>query len=407
MIHRKLTLAAAVVTATALSLTACSGGNAPAADLTSVSIMAPFLEAQPPAADGAVQKKLEELTGKQVKINWAPNASYEDKTNITLAGSDIPQVMVIQTKSPGFVKNAQAGAFWDLTDKLDKYPNLKTTFPDIQKNSSVNGKVYGLFRERSPMRTAVMFRQDWLDKLGLQPPKTVEDLYKVAKAFTEQDPDGNGINDTWGITIPKWGALGTNSPYDVIEEWFGAGNRWTERDGKLVPSFETDEFLQADRFIKKMVDEKLINPDFATFDPTKWNEPFFNGKAATIKPETPEGKAVSTDIKSYAQLGMNVAGNQFYPVKQATDYEQQVFDKRTDVMAEDLKSAVYNPAAPYVSATYVAKGAQLDNIVADARIKYLAGQIDEQGLKDAIKLWDTSGGDKVKEEINKLWQDNK
>src|SRR6478735_6883583 len=133
MIHRKLTLAAAVVTATALSLTACSGGNAPAADLTSVSIMAPFLEAQPPAADGAVQKKLEELTGKQVKINWAPNASYEDKTNITLAGSDIPQVMVIQTKSPGFVKNAQAGAFWDLTDKLDKYPNLKTTFPTSRR----------------------------------------------------------------------------------------------------------------------------------------------------------------------------------------------------------------------------------------------------------------------------------
>ena len=34
--------------------------------------------------------------------------------------------------------------------------------------------------------------------------------------------------------------------------------------------------------------------------------------------------------------------------------------KRTEVMAEDLKSAVYNPAAPYVSATYVSKGAQLD-----------------------------------------------
>ena len=53
MIRRKLTLAAAVVTVSALSLTACSGGgNEPAADLTSVSIMAPFLEAQPPSADG-------------------------------------------------------------------------------------------------------------------------------------------------------------------------------------------------------------------------------------------------------------------------------------------------------------------------------------------------------------------
>ena len=112
--------------------------------------MAPFLEAQPPSADGAVQKKFEELTGKDVNITWTPNASYEDKMNITLASSEIPQVMVVQSKSPGFVKNAEAGAFWDLTDKLDAYPNLKTTFPEVQNNASVNGKVYGVFRARDP-----------------------------------------------------------------------------------------------------------------------------------------------------------------------------------------------------------------------------------------------------------------
>ena len=106
MINRKLSLAAAVVTATALTLTACSGGGeAPAADLTKVSIMAPFLEAQPPGADGEVQKKLEEITGKDVNITWTPNSSYEDKMNITLASSEIPHVMVVQSKSPGFVKN--------------------------------------------------------------------------------------------------------------------------------------------------------------------------------------------------------------------------------------------------------------------------------------------------------------
>jgi putative aldouronate transport system substrate-binding protein len=247
MTSRKLSLAAAVATAAALTLTACGGGEAPAADSSKVTMMAPYLGAQPPNTGGAVQKKLEELTGKTVNITWAPNASYEDKTNITLASSEIPQVMVIQGKSPGFVKNAEAGAFWDLTDKLKDYPNLNTTFPEVQQNASVNGKVYGVFRARAPMRTAVMFRQDWLDKLGLKAPETTEDLYKVAKAFTEQDPDGNGVNDTYGITIPKWGALGSNSPYDVIEEWYGTGNRWTERDGKLVPSFETDEFLTSPR----------------------------------------------------------------------------------------------------------------------------------------------------------------
>jgi putative aldouronate transport system substrate-binding protein len=85
------------VLSAALALTAC-GGEAPASDLSSVKIMAPFLEAQPPSADGAVQKKLEELTGKDVNINWTPNASYEDKMNITLASPDIPHVLVVRAR---------------------------------------------------------------------------------------------------------------------------------------------------------------------------------------------------------------------------------------------------------------------------------------------------------------------
>lgn len=95
MITRKLSLAAAVVTVTALTLTGCGAGETQSADLTKISIMAPFLEAQPPTPDGAVQQKLEELTGKDVSINWTPNASYEDKMNITLASSEIPQVLVV------------------------------------------------------------------------------------------------------------------------------------------------------------------------------------------------------------------------------------------------------------------------------------------------------------------------
>ena len=101
------------------------------------------------------------------------------------------------------------------------------------------------------MRAAVIVRKDWLANVGLELPKTTEDLYEVAKAFTEDDPDGNGADDTYGIIIPKWpGAIGTNSPYDVIETWHGAGNRWTERDGELVPSFTTDEWLEGVEYEK-------------------------------------------------------------------------------------------------------------------------------------------------------------
>ena len=503
MHNRTRLAAAALVTAGAVALAGCSGGGGGESEsLDSLSIMAPYLVTNAPSDDNPILDELEDIAGVDLDITWVPNSSYGDKTNITLAGDDIPHVMVIQGKDPGFVKNAQAGAFWDLTDHLDDYPNLKTTFPEVQEASSINGKVYGIFRARDVMRAAVIVRKDWLEKLGLDLPKTTDDLYEVAKAFTENDPDGNGQKDTYGIIIPKWpGAIGTSSPYDVMETWFGAGNRWTERDGELVPSFTTDEWLDAVDYEKRLVDEGLVNGDYATFDSANWNEPFLNGKGGMIidvhsragvlmslfkesDPENfeeyvdvtgnligPDGElhahpttgysgflaipkakvrteeqlktvlgvldklnsseagpvlnngiegvtytldgelAVPVDdapqelkdaVLSYSQLGTNVAGFQGYLPKQASEYEQEMYDKRKAIEESDLAAAEYDPAAPYVSETYVAQGAQLDTIVSDARIQYIAGQIDRAGLTAAIDRWRSSGGDKVIAEINEL-----
>lgn len=503
MHNRTRLAAAALVTAGTVALAGCSGGGGGESEsLDSLSIMAPYLVTNAPSDDNPILDELEDIAGVDLDITWVPNSSYGDKTNITLAGDDIPHVMVIQGKDPGFVKNAQAGAFWDLTDHLDDYPNLKTTFPEVQEASSINGKVYGVFRARDVMRAAVIVRKDWLANLGLDLPKTTDDLYEVAKAFTENDPDGNGQKDTYGIVIPKWpGPIGSSSPYDVMETWFGAGNRWTERDGELVPSFTTDEWLNAVDYEKRLVDEGLVNGDYATFDSANWNEPFLNGKGGIIidvhsragvlmslfkesDPENfekyvdvtgnligPDGElhahpttgysgflaipkakvrteeqlktvlgvldklnsseagpvlnngiegetytldgelAVPVDdapqelkdaVLSYSQLGTNVTGFQGYLPKQASDYEQEMYDKRKAIEEADLAAAEYDPAAPYVSETYVAQGAQLDTIVSDARIQYIAGQIDRAGLAAAIDRWRSSGGDKVIAEINEL-----
>ena len=122
---------------------------------------------------------------------------------------------------------------------------------------------------------------------------------------------------------------------------------------------------------------------------------------------TPEGAEVAEAIKSYSQLGTNVAGINYYLPKQATEYEQGMYDKRKQLEASDLEHAVYDPAAAFVSATQVSKGAQLDNIVTEARILSFAGQIDEQGVRDAVELWRTTGGDAVIDEINALYEKSK
>ncbi|WP_222851751.1 extracellular solute-binding protein [Phytoactinopolyspora mesophila] len=451
-----------------------------------------------------MHQAIEEYTGKTLDITWVPNSNYGDRLSVAMASDNIPQVMVA-SKIPAFVQSAEAGAFWDLTDILDQYPNLTAENEQILLNSSINGRNYGVFRLRDEMRTAVVIRKDWLENLGLDLPETVDDLYELARAFTEDDPNESGEDDTYGIIIPQWpGGYATASPYDVIETWFGAPNGWGERDGELVPGFDTPEFLEANRFVKDMIDQEYINPDFATMDSANWNDPFFNGRGGIIIDVSsragvlmdlfkdadsddygdyvtmagnligPDGERYSyptvgyngflaisrqsvrteeelhevlsfldtlsakegqmllnngiegrnfeveddfavpiegdseaevirNDVTSFAQLGTQSNGYLAYSLLPDGEPERELWDHRWELHERDMETAVHNPAQALLSDTYVQRGAQLDQIIADARIKYLAGQIDEDGLEDEIERWYREGGQQVVDEMNELY----
>ncbi|THV29469.1 extracellular solute-binding protein [Glycomyces paridis] len=502
--RKRIPVAILAVGSLALTATACSDDGAGSAEpLESLDIMAPFFSAVPPEEDDPIDAALSELAGLDISVQWVPNTDYGAKTNTVLAGDDIPDVMVIQGKDQAFVQTAEAGGFWDLTEYLASgdYPNLVTENPEVQEASSVNGKVYGVYRARDVIRSSVILRQDWLDNLGLELPETTDDLYEIARAFTEDDPDGNGEDDTYGMINPMWGGIGNGSPYDAIEVWHGSGNLWTEEGGALVPAFTTPEWSQALEYERDLVSNGYVNADYATMDPATWNEPFLNGEGGIIldvqsraaqlvglfKEQDPDnfdkyvglagqlegpngtfamptagysgflavpragvqteeqlkqvltalnelntteaqnlmnhgiegdnftvedGVAVFDTSKqdftdqvtgAWAQLGMNVAGYNAYPLQQPTEYDQALYQLRLDLQAEDLANAVFNPAAGFVSPTYTTNGAQLDTIIADARIQYIAGQIDEAGLQAAIDNWHASGGDEVTQEINDLY----
>ncbi|OMF38345.1 hypothetical protein BK133_02150 [Paenibacillus sp. FSL H8-0548] len=81
--------------------------------------------------------------------------------------------------------------------------------------------------------------------------------------------------------------------------------------------------------------------------------------------------------------------------------------KQTELQIENEAFIVANPAEPFISKVYTEKGAQLDNIINDARIKYIVGQIDEAAFKDALALWRKSGGDDLIKEMNELYAASK
>lgn len=135
-----------------------------------------------------------------------------------------------------------------------------------------DGKIYefGKLNEAMPQYIMVI-RQDWLKKLNLQTPKTTEELYQVAKAFAENDPDGNGKKDTYGMNI------GVN-----LYEIFGAGydkilTSYTLNNGQL--SREWSNFKGYVEFAKRLFDEGIIDKDFITDkNGAKARQDFLNGK---------------------------------------------------------------------------------------------------------------------------------
>jgi putative aldouronate transport system substrate-binding protein len=208
-------------------------------------------------------------------------SDYEQQLNVRIAGGNPPDMFVV-SKNQMF-QFAQQGLLLDLTPYLKKMNNITAAngfTDDFMKKGKVSSKQYAIpFRPLIPVQTTFWVRQDWLDKLGLKAPKTLDELKAVAKAFVERDPDGNGKKDTIGIT-----GLGLDGTLSPIFAAFGvaAPGKIMIRDNKAVYSTALPETVQAVNYIKGMFDEGVIDPEFLTNNGLIHQEKAFKGQAGIV-----------------------------------------------------------------------------------------------------------------------------
>lgn len=249
--------------------------QAPPGSRLSLTWTAVLYTGQPPS--DLVIARIEQLTNTSLSIVWVPDNLKEDKLNIALASGALTQIVTIQDiKNSAFLSAARSGTFWEIGPYLKDYPNLSRMDDNILTNIAIDGKLYGIYRERDLSRQGVIYRKDWLDRLGLQPPNDLEGLYEVIKAFKNDDPDGNGIADTFGLTDRndlKFGA------FQTLASYFGSPNEWGWMDGQLVPEFMFDGYKEAMTFMHTLYEEKLINDQFAVMSKQQQWEEFAQGKA--------------------------------------------------------------------------------------------------------------------------------
>ncbi|MEC6747981.1 extracellular solute-binding protein [Marinilactibacillus sp. XAAS-LB27] len=253
-----------------------SGTNASGEpEQTTISWMNMLHSASPPT--DTITNAVEEYTNTQLEFQWIPDASKEERLNTALASGNLADIVTLTIMENSSVRNAlKAGQFWDVEPYLDDFENLAEISEETRRSASIEGVLYGIPFQKPLARNGVILRRDWLENLGMEEPTTVEELFEVARAFTEDDPNGSGQNDTTGFMDRadlKYGAFKTLATYH------GVPNEWKEENGAFTPQFDTPEYIEAMDYMRALYAGGMINQDFAVTAKTDQQESFAQGRA--------------------------------------------------------------------------------------------------------------------------------
>lgn len=219
-----------------------------------------------------VLQKIEETCNITLDHIAPTMANYAEQVNLILSGdqSELPDMVKLTSAMFNDLYDyANYDALMDLTDLVKQCPNILENVPqEALERCTINGKLYAIPVFCNPNRYNVIIRQDWLDNLGLETPTTLEEYHKVLQAFTFDDPDGNGQNDTYGLTglsmetfDPIYGAFGVMSP---IQTYNGTGTYWYLEDGELKPQVTNPVVKEALQTIADWYAEGIIDPEFVS-----------------------------------------------------------------------------------------------------------------------------------------------
>lgn len=238
--------------------------------------------------DDETDPVIQELNKKfNIKINivTSPYETWIEKYNIFVTSGDIPDLSI--TTGPGtanFNDWAKQGIYMDLSELYKtKCPNIQKYLSNdiIEAHKMDGGKLYGI-PKHSISDSSFAIRNDWLKKLNLPMPTTLDELYNVLKAFRDQDPDGNKKADTFGLISED-----TLNTVNFVFRSFGCsvpppmGNSlsWIP-DGKggLTSPLLDAGMKDAIVYMTKLYRDKILDQEWMLTKSQAYNDKLFTGK---------------------------------------------------------------------------------------------------------------------------------
>jgi len=260
--------------------------------------------------------KYKELTGVDLEITSIDHNSYNDQLALAFASGDVPDVVILSAEY--YSAYASQGALADLSEYWKNSETKASGRMDEEYIDSlyINDGLYGFAAQRGN-GCITYLRQDWLDKLGLSVPTTYDEYLNVLEAFTTQDPDGNGKNDTFGVTAA--GIMTTDAPFTnyLPEFWQDAyPDVYQKEDGTWVDGFSEQATIDALQRLKDAYDLGIIDIEITTNKTSSCRDKLYSSNVGAftywagkwhmtleenIKAMTPEAELVA--LPPIAELG--------------------------------------------------------------------------------------------------------
>lgn len=245
----------------------------------------------------------------------ANDSQYDTNVSMAISMGSLPDIMVVSSQDE-VEQLVGAGLIEDLTESYnncisDRIRKMYESYGDSLKDMvTYDGKIMALPETNiTDGPNLVWLRKDWMDKLGLSEPHTIDDVVNIVKHFISEDPGNNGEDasgkpNTVGLAVDTdvTGECGYSSEFllDIIFACFGAyPKQWIMNDdGEIVYGSVTDEAKEALSYISSLYNQGVIDNDFLLRTSTNICELIENGMCGSFfgpwwAPNNPLVNAVS------------------------------------------------------------------------------------------------------------------
>ncbi|WP_150525991.1 extracellular solute-binding protein [Roseibium sediminis] len=142
---------------------------------------------------------------------------------------------------------------------------------DLKKNQliTINGKIMAVAFMANAQH--LVYRKDILEQIGVEPPKTYEDMLAAAKMIREKGIMQNPVGGAY--------AAGWNLAQEFNNMFLGYGGTHF-KEGSAAPNVNTPEGVKALEMMKAL--SEYMNPDYLTHDSNATNAEFRAGNVALM-----------------------------------------------------------------------------------------------------------------------------